>query len=48
MSAARSGISTLAEYAAHEFRQADRLEQRQPFDALDAAWKSVEAERPAR
>jgi hypothetical protein len=41
----RSGISTVADYAAHELRRAEKLEQREPFDALDAARKSVEAER---
>lgn len=42
---ARSGISTVAEFADRRFRQADKLEQRRAYDALDAGHKSLEAER---
>jgi hypothetical protein len=41
----RSGISTIAGYAVHEFRQAEKLEKRDASDPLDAFRKAREAER---
>ena len=40
---ARSGISTVAGYASHEFRNAERLERRPAYDRADAFHKLREA-----
>lgn len=45
MKDARSGSSTVAEYAANEFRQAEKLERREPLNRRDAILKALEAER---
>jgi hypothetical protein len=45
MNDTRSGISTVAEDAAHELRRAEHLERREAFDPLDGALKTLEAER---
>lgn len=36
MKEARGGISTVAELAAHKLREAEKLERRPAFDAIDA------------
>src|SRR5713101_2252449 len=41
----RSGISSVAGYAVHEFREAERLERREPLNGRDAVVKGLEAER---